>query len=74
MLYHTAPLSQRLPINGCVPMTPYEWWHTPPGMRNCDDYVNVRPYILLTENIESRIVPVIITEAGNIQIREEAHD
>lgn len=61
------PLDQRMPINGCIPMTPYEFMHTPPECRTALECQN--HFLLLTENCSQTICPVILTDAGNIRVR-----
>lgn len=70
MLYHPSPLAQRMPVEGRIPMTLHEWLDTPTTIRStgCQN-----PFIYMTENGTSTIMPVLITTAGEIQLREVGH-
>lgn len=63
--YFAAPLMERAPINGRLPMTVYEWLHTPIGLRNSSAPNEPNAYILM-ENT-GHIIPVVITTLDNIQ-------
>lgn len=71
MLYHPAPLCQRVPLEGRVPMTTHEWLHTPTthrssGMQN--------PFLYMQEVTGNHtIVPVVLVEAEAIRVQEVAH-
>lgn len=69
-LYHPTPLQQRQPIDGRLPMTTYEWLHTPPHCRNSSDTTN--PHILMVENTSTRIIPVLLVEDATL-ITEAGH-
>lgn len=70
MLYHPSPLVERLPIQGRVPMTTYEWYRTP---LECRSSGLANPFLLMVENTGTTIVPVILTAASNIKVRDQSH-
>lgn len=72
LAYHPAPLSQRMPIQGRIPMTSYEWLHTPLGYRNSSQVDEPNPFILLTENTGTTIIPVVIVGADQIKVYAHA--
>jgi hypothetical protein len=68
--YFEAPLLERAPIKGRLPMTNYEWLHTPVGLRNSSAAYAPNAYVMM-ENT-GQIIPVVITDVGNIRKREDA--
>lgn len=68
--YYEATLLERAPINGRLPMTEYEWLHTPIGLRNTSASFTPNAFVML-ENT-GQIIPVVITDVGNIRKREDA--
>jgi len=67
--YHPAPLSHRVPVEGRIPMTLDEWLNTPTTVRSSGTQ---NPFIYMVENTGATIMPVLITTASQIQIREVA--
>lgn len=70
--YHPAPLRDRMPIEGRIPMTTYEWLHTPIGLRNSRQADEPNPFLLLSENTGDSIIPVVIVEASQIKVQAHA--
>lgn len=69
--YHPSLIQERQPIDGLAPITMYEWLHVPP---TCKSELGPNgegiPAILVYENNTPVMLPVCITDAGEIKVRE----